>query len=121
MISAVVRDCISPLSIQLGTTKNPVVPKLNCTIENISYGEDNIQTCLCTLPFCNYLSMESIKNASLKPSILERNGENQARTKSPSSKKVVPGIPSLNKGMQNWEVFMFNRSIPKFYLRKNVT
>ena len=65
--------------------------------------------------------MESIKNASLKPSILERNGENQARTKSPSSKKVVPGIPSLNKGMQNWEVFMFNRSIPKFYLRKNVT
>ena len=99
MISAVVRDCISPLSIQLGTTKNPVVPKLNCTIENVSYGEDNIQTCLCTLPFCNYVSMESIKNASLKPSIQERNGKNQARTKSPSSKKVVPGIPRSNKGM----------------------
>ena len=59
IVSGVVRDCFLPSSIVLGTPQNPLRPELNCTIRNIPVGIDDVQTCLCTLPFCNDLPLES--------------------------------------------------------------
>ena len=55
-----------PSSIELGTLNNPINPELNCTLKDISVGVDNIQACLCRLPFCNDLSLESNKRKNFE-------------------------------------------------------
>ena len=100
MITAIVRDCISPASIQLGTTSNPVTPKLNCTMEDISYGEENIQACLCTLPFCNHLSLESIKSATLQPNAREKSDEKSSEHRESTSRKGLSKFPRSYQGFQ---------------------
>lgn len=98
MIPAIVRDCISPVSIQLGTTSNPVTPKLNCTMEDISYGKENIQACLCTLPFCNHLSLESIKSATFKPNARGRSNEKSSEHRESTSRKELSEFQRSHQG-----------------------
>ena len=87
-----------PASIQLGTSKNPVVPKLNWTLEDISYGEDRIQACLCTLPFCNNLPIETFKNARSKPKERERSESKLPKEGSAIANKGISAFPRANKG-----------------------
>ena len=93
-ISGVVRDCFLPSSIQLGTLDNPVKPERNCILEEVWIGEDNVQTCLCTLPFCNYISLDSSNNTSLGPKSKENNFEIQAREEhNRDSAKIIVSSP----------------------------
>ena len=108
MISAIVRDCISPATIQLGTDKNPVVPKHNCSMVDISYGEENIQTCLCTLPFCNHLSIEAIKSANFKPNAKGKSNKGLSELRSSPSKKRLSEF-------QRSQGFLSNLNIQKFF------
>ena len=78
-ISGVVRDCFLPSSIQLGTPDNPVKPERNCILGEVWIGEDSVQTCLCTLPFCNYISLDSSNKTRLGPKPKENNFEIQVR------------------------------------------
>ena len=112
MISAIVRDCISPASIQLGTTSNPVTPKLNCTMKDISYGEENIQTCLCTLPFCNHLSLESIESAALKPNARGRSNEKSSDYRESTSRKGLSEFTRSNQG------FLINLNIGHYFQKE---
>ena len=64
--SGVVRDCFLPSSIVLGSPRHPLRPELNCTMRHIAVGTDDVQTCLCTRPFCNDISLESINATKLE-------------------------------------------------------
>ena len=87
-----------PLSIQLGTSKNPILPHPNCTLEDVSYGEDHIQTCLCTLPFCNNISTASIKSVAFEPKEQERLAQKQSIEGTKISSKSISVFPRANKG-----------------------
>ena len=87
-----------PSSIQLGTSKNPILPSPNCTLEDVSYGEDHIQTCLCTTPFCNNVSVESIKSVSFKPKEQERIEQKISIEGTKISSKNISVFPRANKG-----------------------
>ena len=57
-----------PSSSDLGNPDHHVNPEPNCLLTDISVGQDNIQACLCTSPFCNYVSLESNNPPYLKSS-----------------------------------------------------
>ena len=93
-ILGVVRDCFLPSSIQLGTLDNPVKPERNCLLREVWIGEDSVQTCLCTLPFCNYISLDSSNNTSLGPKSKENNFEIQApKEHIRNSAKIIVSSP----------------------------
>ena len=93
-ISGVVRDCFLPSSIQLGTPNNPVKPNRNCILGEVWIGEDSVQTCLCTLPFCNYISLDSSNETSLRPTPKQNNLEIQAREEhNRNSAKLIVSKP----------------------------
>ena len=87
-----------PSSIQLGTSKNPILPHPRCTLEDVSYGEDHIQTCLCTTPFCNNVSVESIKSVNFKPKEQERIEQKISIEGKKISTKSFSVFPRANKG-----------------------
>ena len=87
-----------PSSIQLGTSRNPILPSPNCTLEDVSYGEDHIQTCLCTTPFCNDVSVQSIKSVSFKPKEKESKEQMISIEGTKISSKTISVVPRANKG-----------------------
>ena len=78
----------------MGTLDNPVKPERNCILGEVWIGEDSVQTCLCTLPFCNYISLDSSNNTSLGPTSKENNFEIQAREEhNRDSAKIIVSSP----------------------------
>ena len=99
-ILGVVRDCFLPSSIQLGTLDNPVKPERNCLLREVWIGEDSVQTCLCTLPFCNYISLDSSNDTSLDPKTKENNFEIQAREEhNRNSAKIIASSPKPGRAI----------------------
>ena len=97
------------LRIQLGTSKNPILPSPNCTLEDVSYGEDHIQTCLCTTPLCNNVSVESIKSVSFKPKEQERIEQKISIEGKKISAKSFSVFPRANKGTFQESILIIHR------------
>ena len=103
-ILGVVRDCFLPSSIQLGTLDNPVKPERSCVLGEVWIGEDSVQTCLCTSPFCNYISLDSRNNTSIGPKSKENRFEIQPREEhNRNSAKII--APSPKSG---WIIFFLH-------------
>ena len=99
-ISGVVRDCFLPSSIQLGTLDKPVKPERNCILGEVWIEEDSVQTCLCTLPFCNYISLDSSNKTSLGPTSKENSFEIQAREEhNRNSAKTIASSPKPGRAI----------------------
>ena len=99
-ILGVVRDCFLPSSIQLGTLDNPVKPERNCILGEVWIGEDSVQTCLCTLPFCNYISLDSSNKTSLGPTLKDNNFQIQARKEHiRNSAKIIVSSPAPGRAI----------------------
>ena len=81
-----------PSSIILGSIENPLKPELNCTIRDIQVGTDEIQTCLCTFPFCNDLVLEHDDSTTAESRLTaeKRKKFNARQSQPPSNRKRRP-------------------------------